>query len=160
MSEEIKTQKARFAFAMTHAYLTIKPEQHDPEWERMTKARMLKGALLDRVKQEFEARRHSTPLHLNWAERVEHAIDDNGGDVLAAIEFANANEPWATVEEREAWVAAWRSYDEQCDQVLEAREQQKFGPKESYSDWETVEAMDELEAENAFPTEPHGPSMF
>jgi hypothetical protein len=155
-----KGEKARFAFFLTYALLSMRSEKPDPELHRLMKARRLKGALLDRVTQEFEARRHSVHLHCEWADRVKRAIDANGGDVLAAIEFVNRNEPWATIEDREAWVAAWRSYEDQCDQILKARERQKFGPKKSYSDWEVGQACSELEAENAFPPEPPGPSIY
>jgi hypothetical protein len=60
-------------------------------------------------------------------------------------------------QRRAAFLSRLSHYDQQCEDILEARLQQKFGVKAEYDDWEVDQASDELEAQGAYPPEPELP---
>jgi hypothetical protein len=46
------------------------------------------------------------------------------------------------------------AYEKACDAIVDARLVSKFGPKSQFTDEEIQTAVDELEAEDAFPAPP------
>ena len=47
------------------------------------------------------------------------------------------------------------AYEKACDAIVDARLVSKFGPKSEFTDEEILTAVDELEAEGAFPDPPN-----
>jgi hypothetical protein len=47
------------------------------------------------------------------------------------------------------------AYEKACDAIVDARLVSKFGPKGIFTDEEILTAVDELEAEDAFPDPPN-----
>ena len=47
------------------------------------------------------------------------------------------------------------AYEKACDAIIDARLVSKFGPKSKFTDEEILTAVDELEAEDAFPDPPN-----
>jgi len=47
------------------------------------------------------------------------------------------------------------AYEKACDAIVDARLVSKFGPKSKFTDEEILTAVDELEAEDAFPDPPN-----